>query len=98
MTFNILLFNLPYDIIHNILINYDGRFKIRNGKFCFQLKFHSLFNNTYVLLQNHFINILKLSVIRDEIYKNCILINSYDNMVYYIKKYIKIINLHYLYN
>jgi len=94
------LFNndLPQDILHLILVKYDGRFKRRNENFTFQIKHSKLYENICTNLIYHYISILNSKCIRNEIYISCIKNNNVENIQYIVRKYVKMRNLQYLYN
>ena len=89
--------DLPEDILHLILVYYDGRFKKRNGKYIFQIKYNKLYNNIYINLLCHFDFIMK-SNIRNDIYQSCISVNNIENIQSIVRNYVKMRNLQYLYN
>ena len=90
--------DLPEDIIHLILVYYDGRYKRRNDKLMFQIKYNKLYKNIYVNLLFHYGNILKSKYLINELYNSFLQNNNVNNMVNIIKPYAKMNNLQYLYN
>lgn len=90
--------DLPEDIIQSILINYDGRFKKRNGKWMFQIKYSKLYNNIFCKLSCHYGNILNSNMIRNEIFISCLQNDNLQNIQNIVRKYVKLLNLQYLYN
>lgn len=90
--------DLPHDILHLILIEFDGRYNNRNGIFIFKVAHNLSYFYICSNLAFHYGNILKSKYLRNELYNLCIQNNNVEKMVDIIKPYVKMNNLQYLYN